>query len=191
MIKVGITGGIGSGKSTVARIFEVLGIPVYHADDQAKWLITNDKHLKSAIIKLLGEEAYLNGEYNRTYVASKVFSDSGLLQKLNGLVHPAVGLDFENWAKRKADAPYLLKEAAIVKSKSGIDHLIYVHASQEIRIERTLKRDKFRTPEAVLKIINNQQTEADFKALADFVVTNEAELLIPQILHIHQELISS
>ncbi|WP_304232262.1 dephospho-CoA kinase [Jiulongibacter sediminis] len=189
MIKVGITGGIGSGKSTVARIFEVLDIPVYHADDEAKWLIANDKSLKIEIIKLLGEEAYINGEYNRSYVSLKVFNDSDLLQRLNSLVHPAVAMHFENWVKSKT-TPYIIKEAAIVKSKSGIDHLIYVHASSEKRVERTLKRDNFRTREAVLKIIESQQTEDDFRALADFVIDNESDLLIPQVLEIHKKFIS-
>ncbi|KPM47174.1 dephospho-CoA kinase [Jiulongibacter sediminis] len=189
MIKVGITGGIGSGKSTVARIFEVLGIPVFHADDEAKRLIKNDNKLKTGIVKLLGEEAYVNGEYNRNYVASKVFNDSDLLHRLNSLVHPAVAMHFESWVKSKT-TPYIIKEAAIAKSKSGIDHLIYVHASREKRVERTLKRDNFRTIEAVLKIIENQQNEADFRALADFVVVNESDLLIPQVLEIHKKLIS-
>ena len=189
MIKVGITGGIGSGKSTVARIFEVLGIPVFHADDEAKWLITNDNNLKTGIVKLLGKEAYVNGEYNRNYVASKVFNDSDLLHSLSSLVHPAVALHFERWTKAQT-TPYILKEAAIVKSKSGLDYLIYVHASHEKRVERTIKRDKFRTKDAVLKIIDNQQTEPEFRALADFVITNESDLLIPQVLEIHKKLIS-
>lgn len=191
MLKVVITGGIGSGKSTVARIFEVLGIPVYYADEQAKWLVSNDQNLKDEIVKLLGKGAYSNGIYNREFVSSRIFGNPDLLNQLNTIVHPAVGLHFENWAKGKREFPYVLKEAAIVNTKNGVDRLIYVHASQDIRIQRTLERDSFRTADAVLKIMKNQKSEVDFRAMADFVITNESELLIPQVLQIHQKLTSS
>lgn len=182
MLKIGITGGIGSGKSTVARIFASLGIPVYSSDQRAKELVTEDLVLKERIQELMGREAYLpDGTYNRKYVGQQVFQDAEKLKLLNALIHPAVGLDFRSWLERQ-HTPYALKEAAIMKKTGGLDYIIWVHSPEELRIERVMQRDK-RTPEQIKEIIRNQQSEEDFRAIADFTILNdEQSALLPQVL---------
>lgn len=137
---VGITGGIGSGKSLVCRILEVLGIPVYNADARAKWLLAHDEPLKSAVIKNFGEEAYgADGQLNRQFLAGKVFNDSGQVEILNQLVHPRVGQDFNQWVTRQRDAAYLVKEAALLfesGSYKTLDQVITINAPEAIRIKR-------------------------------------------------------
>ena len=174
-ILVGITGGIGSGKSTVARIFSILGIPIYSADDRAKWLMGNDEQL------------------NRGFLAQTVFSDAEKVKKINSLVHPAVGRDFLNWTSQQ-NTPYVLKEAALVfetGSNTSLDFVINVSSPLKVRISRTLMRDPFRSEEQVNQIINQQLPDEKKNELADFVIKNtDNKLLIPQVLKIHQQLIS-
>ncbi|AWV96663.1 dephospho-CoA kinase [Arcticibacterium luteifluviistationis] len=191
MLRVGITGGIGSGKSTVCRIFETLGVPVYYADEEAKKLISNDANVKAEIIKLLGEEAYLNGDYNVPFVKKAVFQDASLLTSLNGIVHPAVKEHAMEWMEAHADKPYVLKEAAIMKKGTDLDKIIYVSASEEIRLARILERDTERTEEEIRAIMKNQFSPAYFEEISDFIIENENDLLIPQVLAIHQKLITS
>lgn len=193
MLKVGITGGIGSGKTTVCKIFESLNIPIYYADDRAKSLMVNDMKLVKDIKQLLGENAYLkNGSLNREYISAIVFSDKTMLEKLNQLVHPAVRLDGENWFKSQVDKPYALKEAALHFESGGyqlMDKMITVFASEAIRIERVMKRDKT-TAEAVKARIDKQLPDSEKIRLADFVIYNDGtQSLIKQVVKVHQVLV--
>lgn len=192
---VGITGGIGSGKSTVAKIFSLLGIPVYSADDRAKWLMKNDEKLWSGIKTLFGEEAYLSdGALNREFLAETVFSDNEKVKQLNALVHPAVGIDFTAWAQAQK-SNYVLKEAALIfetGSNSTLDYVINVSAPLKTRISRVLMRDPFRSESQINRIIDQQLPDEQKNGLADFVIKNtENKLLIPQVLDIHEKLTST
>lgn len=193
MLKVGITGGIGSGKSTVAAVFAALGIPVYEADERAKALIEEEPVIVSSIKALFGKEAYSpDGKYNKAYVAEKVFQNQDLLQQLNKIVHPAVGKDFEDWASRRHSS-YVIKEAAIMKRdaggrRSGLDRIIVVSSPLPLRIERIKNRDG-RSHEQIKNIIRNQKTEEEFLALADYVIrNNEEEFITDQVVKIHERL---
>ncbi len=191
MLKVGLTGGIGSGKSFVARHFQKLGIPVYYADKEAKRLMNRDKVLKDAIRDLMGRNAYhTNGRLNRPFIASLIFKDSTLLQSINALVHPAVKDDFTQWAKRQKSA-YVLEESAII-FENGLDaffdKVVLVTAPLEIRIKRVLNRDKS-TRKQVMSRINQQLPDKKKIALANFVITNDGSTdLDDQITTIHKEL---
>ena len=189
---VGITGGIGSGKSTVCKVFQILGIPVYASDDRAKWLMANDQELKSKITETFGPESYLpNGAVNRTFLAEKVFSDPEKVKKINSLVHPAVGKDFHQWAENQS-SPYVLKEAALLFETGAtkeLDQVINVSSPLKIRMARVLLRDPHRDEEQVNQIINQQLPDEEKNELADFVIKNsENKLLIPQVLEIHKKL---
>lgn len=194
-LKVGITGGIGSGKSVVAKIFSILGIPIYYADDRAKWLMAHDKELSEQIKKEFGAESYLpDSSVNRTFLATKVFADPEKVKKINSLVHPAVGLDFLKWAESQT-APYVLKEAALIFETGGqksLDYVINVSSPLKIRIARTLMRDPHRSEEQVNQIINQQMPDEEKNELADFVIKNtDNKLLIPQVLSIHEKLMNT
>lgn len=170
---VGLTGGIGSGKTTAASFFKELGIPVYISDDRAKFLMNSSEILKEQIQNLLGEEAYHNGSLNRSYVASKVFSDQELLFGLNAIVHPAVDVDFQEWYK-KQDTPYVIKEAAILFENGGYlkcDYMIVVTAPIDVRVKRVSERDKI-TPNEVFDRIRNQWSDARKISLSDAVIEN-------------------
>lgn len=189
---VGITGGIGSGKSTVCKVFQILGIPVYASDDRAKWLMANDQELKSQIKCAFGTESYLaDGAVNRTFLAETVFSDPEKVKKINSLVHPAVGRDFRNWADHQK-SPYILKEAALLFETGAakeLDKIINVSSPLKIRMARVLLRDPHRQEEQINQIINQQLPDEEKNELADFVIKNtENKLLIPQILEIHKKL---
>lgn len=191
-VLVGITGGIGSGKSTVCQIFEILGIPVYSADNRAKWLMANDPELKSQLVKEFGEETYQpEGILNTPFLAQKVFSDPEKVKKINSIVHPAVGKDFSTWAEKQT-APYVLKEAALLfetGSAGELDKIITVSSPLKIRMARVLMRDPHRNEEQINQIINQQLPDEKKNELADFVIKNsENKLLIPQVLEIHKKL---
>ncbi|HMP31611.1 MAG TPA: dephospho-CoA kinase [Saprospiraceae bacterium] len=194
MIKVGITGGIGSGKTTVCKIFETFSVPVYYADDRAKKLMTGHKELKNSIIQLLGKQAYFNnGKLNRKYIAELVFNDRSYLERLNKLVHPAVAKDGEEWFKHQAKIgyPYALKEAALLIESGSfkmLDKLIVVTAPIDIRIERVMQRDKV-SQEKVEARIRQQMKEEERIRYADFVIDNtNKSMLDSQVLHIHNQL---
>lgn len=191
MLKVGLTGGIGSGKTTVAKIFEVLGVPVYSADEAAKKLMNEDDNLKQDIIKLLGQEAYVNEKLNKAFVSTAVFTDVAALNKLNALVHPATLKDAESWIARQT-YPYIIKEAAILfesGSDKFLDKVIGVSAPLELRISRLQKRNHY-TREEIMKRMNNQMEETEKMNRCDFVIINdEMEMLLPQILSLHQQLL--
>ncbi len=196
MLKVGITGGIGSGKTTVCKIFATLGIPIYYADDRAKWLMVNSPSLRIGIINLFGKEAYQEeGPLNRAYIGGIAFKHPKKLQKLNALVHPAVFVDGENWQKEQLtlQVPYTLKEAALLYESGSykfLDKMIVVTAPEEMRIERVMKRDEL-DREAIQDRIARQMPEAEKVAQADYVINNDGQrLLIPQVLEIHQQLLA-
>lgn len=191
MLKVGLTGGIGSGKSTVAQLFEVLGIPVYYADEAAKRLMNTDEELKMAIKKNFGESAYKNDSLDRQYLASVVFNDSYKLELLNSFVHPATIREAEKWMQQQT-TPYIIKEAALLFESGAaehLDHIIGVDAPLAVRIKRVMDRDGVSRDE-VLKRINNQMDENIKLKLCDFIIINdEQQMLIPQALELHQKLL--
>jgi dephospho-CoA kinase len=195
MIKVGLTGGIGSGKTTVAKIFELLGVPVYYADDAAKRIMNEDEELKTAIQKHFGRDSYKNGELDRTYLASKVFNDSFQLEILNSLVHPATIRDAARWmsqqfAESGGQTPYAIKEAALIFESGAaeqLDYVIGVYAPAELRIKRTMERNNSSYDE-VVKRMNNQMDEKIKMKLCDFVIFNdEQQLLIPQVIELNEK----
>lgn len=182
MVKLGLTGGIGSGKSTVAKIFEEFSVPVYFADDRAKWLMNQPK-LKKEITKAFGKDAYQKGKLNRTYLADVVFKNREALETLNGIVHPAVAEDFEKWCNyQKSDI--IVKEAAILIESGAIDtvdEVVVVTAPVKVRIERVMSRDNV-TQEQVFDRLNNQMTDSQRLKHATYVVDNGGkEMLIPQV----------
>lgn len=191
-LRVGITGGIGSGKTTVCRIFELLGVPVYYADDRAKWLMNNDPILRDGLLQQFGEEAYLpDGGLNRAHIASIVFNDKSQLETLNSLVHPAVRRDGEDWAAAQI-APYTLREAALL-FESGIyqtlDQLITVTAPESVRIARVVARDNT-SEEAVRARMANQWPEEKKVALSDFIIQNDGQHgLLEQVWKLHHQLL--
>ncbi|GAB5554508.1 MAG: dephospho-CoA kinase [Saprospiraceae bacterium] len=192
--KIGITGGIGSGKSTVCKIFEVLGIPVYYADDRAKSLMVQDKALVEAIKKLLGEAAYqADGQLDRGYVANIIFRDKDKLAALNALVHPAVAKDGESWHFSQKNVPYTLKEAALLfeaGSYKHLDKLICVVAPKAMRLKRVMERDQVEES-AVLARMDKQWPQSKKAVLSDFIIYNDGSIpLIPQVLRIHKKLVA-
>jgi dephospho-CoA kinase len=191
-LKIGITGGIGSGKTTVCKIFETLGIPIYYADDRAKHLMTADETLITGIQNLFGMAAYApDGSLNRPYIAQIAFNDPSKLKALNALVHPAVRYDAKMWHESQLNKPYTLQEAALLfenGSYSLFDKIIVVSAPQEVRLQRVLQRDKIDS-KAVLARMAQQLPEMDKLNKADFVVYNDGKtLLVPQVMAIHQKL---
>jgi dephospho-CoA kinase len=191
MLKIGITGNIGGGKTTVSKIFEVLEIPVFYADDAAKKAMVEDIVLIDAIKSAFGNEAYFNdGELNRKHIASIVFNNETELTKLNSIVHPAVFRAFDTWVSAIKEAPYVIKEAALLFESTSYkmcDYSIMVTAPLELRINRVLKRDGLTRTE--IKSRNAKQFSEEKKTrLADFVVRNDdTELVIPQVLELHKQ----
>lgn len=191
-ILVGVTGGIGSGKSTVCKVFSILGIPAYSADDRAKWLIANDPVLKKEISSCFGESSFFpDGTLNRSYLAEEVFSDPEKVKKINSLVHPVVARDFSQWSATQTST-YVIKEAALLfesGSADQLDFVIQVSSPVKIRMARVLLRDPHRSESQINHIIDQQMPDEKKNELADFVIKNtENKLIIPQILEIHKKL---
>ena len=173
MMKVGITGGIGSGKSTVCRLFEQRGIAVYDSDREAKRLMTEDGALRAGITARFGAESYVDGALNRRYLASRVFSDAQALADLNALVHPAVRSDFASWAERQA-GPYVILESAILFEaglEGAVDRTVAVLAPLELRLSRTCRRDGC-DEEAVRRRMAAQLDDDTLRDRADYAVVN-------------------
>jgi dephospho-CoA kinase len=191
MLRIGLTGGIGSGKTTVAKVFETLGIPVYYADDKAKLLMNTREDLKTSIIHQFGNEVYKNGELDRKHLASIVFNNKEKLELLNSLTHPFTIRDAELWMGQQT-TPYVIKEAALLFESGAaeqLDYVIGVYAPQHIRVQRVMKRDML-PAEEVMKRISRQMDEEMKMKLCNFVITNnEHQLVIPQVLELHNKFI--
>ncbi|OWY21788.1 dephospho-CoA kinase [Sphingobacteriales bacterium UPWRP_1] len=192
MLTVGITGGIGSGKTTVCKIFATLGVPVYFADDAAKWLMENDQHLVAQIQEAFGHNAYLpDGRLNRQMLANVVFNNAGSLRRLESMVHPAVQAHAAQWIQQQT-APYILKEAALLfesGSYKQLHKIIVVYAPPEVRLQRVQQRDNS-TAQAVAARMSKQMPDEEKIKMADFIVYNDGTaLLIPQVMNIHQQLL--
>ena len=197
MFKVGITGGIGTGKSTVCRIFTAFGIPCYDADTRAKWLTENHPGIREALIQHFGPEVFAGGILNRPFLAGAAFKDASKTELLNNITHPPLREDFSKWTNVQVQlgAPYVLKEAALLYeagSYKELDTMIVVTAPLEMRVRRVLKRDTQRTEQQVLDIINRQWPDEKKIAMANHIITNdEQSLLIPQVIALHQEFIKA
>lgn len=194
LLKVGITGGIGSGKTTVCKVFETLGIPVYYADGKAKQLMVSDPRLVAGIKALFGPGSYLrDGALNRPFIAGLVFNNDEKLKQLNALVHPAVAEDAGRWHHAQENVPYTLKEAALLfesGSYKQLDKLITVSAPEELRIQRVMERDHV-SAEEVRARMNKQMPEEEKVKRSDFVIYNDGEhSLIRQVLDIHRALLA-
>lgn len=191
MLKIGLTGGIGSGKTTVARIFESLGVPVYYADDRARRL-QNEDPIRSQISKLFGEQVYSENKLQRQVLAQIVFNDASKLAALNAIVHPAVQLDFSRWLSEQTSR-YILKEAAIIfeiGSHKQYDKVILVTAPEKTRIERVTQRDRVDT-EAVLARMSKQMSDQEKIPLADYLIHNTSlEATKQRVLDLHKTLLS-
>jgi dephospho-CoA kinase len=191
MLRIGLTGGMGSGKTTVAKIFEVLGIPVYYADLAARHLMNEDKELRQNIERVFGAEAYANGELNRPFLASQVFKDPDKLKRLNALVHPLTIRDGEQWMNVQS-GPFALREAALLFESGAdrlLDQVIGVSAPESLRISRVMERDQIGKAD-VLNRMKNQMDEQAKMNLCHFIILNdEQHAVLPQVLSLHQKLI--
>ena len=192
MLKVGLTGGIGSGKTLVCSVLEKLGVAVYFADSEARRLMNNDQDLVVQISEIFGKKAYEGGSLNREFLAQGVFKDQKLLTRLNELVHPAVQKDFARWASEQKPAPYVVEEAAILfesGSDRNMDLTVGVFAEKELRIKRVIQRDGIKREE-VLKRISSQMNEKEKMEKVDLVIHNNGKLMIlPQIINMHNAIL--
>ena len=191
MLKIGVTGGIGSGKTTVCKVFELLGIPVFYADDVAKSIMQTDPVLKTALLDTFGENSYTkDGMLNRAYISSIVFNDKQELEKLNSLVHPAVLRAFDNWVLDQHESPYVIKEAALLYESGGFkmcNKSILVIAPTLIKMNRVKLRDGVSEEDIQLRMNRQFSDEIKIK-YADHILNNdEKQLLIPQIIQLHQQ----
>lgn len=196
MLKIGITGGMGTGKTVVSRVFALLGVPVYDSDARAKWMMRHDEELRQELISAFGTEAFTEeGELNRAYISSIVFNNPQRLEQLNSLVHPHVRNDFAKWAASHSGKPYVLKEAALMYESEAwkqMDQIITVFAPMEARIKRLLHRDTHRTEDAIRTIISKQLSEEDRMSRAEHIIYNDdQQLIIPQVLKLHEQLTAS
>jgi dephospho-CoA kinase len=185
---IGLTGGIGSGKSTVARMFTVLGVPVYHSDDRAKELYF-DEEVRKKVTSLLGPGAYFSdGKLNKSYISEKIFKDSALLHLINAIIHPAVGADFRNFIENNKTARFIVKESALLFEagiEKQVDKIILVTAPLEIKLKRVRERDRS-SDEEILQRMNNQLPDEKKTGHSHFVIINDEEkAVIPQVLSIY------
>ncbi len=192
MMKIGITGGIGSGKSVVCEIFKHLGIPVFNADEEAKTLL-NSNLVRDFYYTLFGEKAFTNNIPDKKKIASLIFSDKQALEKVNNFIHPLVFNKFENWCTKYDEMPYVIHEAALIfesKSQGHFNSTILVHAPVEMRIQRVIFRDKVERF-IVEQRINNQMKDDEKIKLTNYIINNNGlDLLIPQVLTLHNKIIS-
>lgn len=192
MYQIGITGGIGSGKTLVCSVIETLGVPVYYADREAKRLMNSHPVLKESIEGLLGKEAYRDGELDRRYVGRRVFGNRDLLEQLNSLVHPAVREDYRSWVDGWSEVPYVVEEAAILfesGANRNLDITVLVYAPSELRIRRVMQRDGV-SKEEVQRRMLHQMDEEEKRILADEVIVNDdREMVLPQIIALHEKIL--
>ena len=195
MIKVGITGGIGSGKTMVCKVFELLGISVYYSDEESKKILDNDIKVKEQIIKTFGNEILnVGGNIDRKKLSAAVFGDKEKLTLLNGIVHPSVTKHFEEWVKMHSSDKYILKEAAILFESGAnrlVDKVITVTAPVSLKIQRAMQRDNISEEQLVLRMKNQWSDEEKIKQSQFVIFNNEDQLLIPQVLKIHELLIAN
>lgn len=192
MIVVGITGGIGSGKTTVANMFAELGIPVYNSDIEAKALMNRSKVIRKKLIKLFGDAAYIDNKLNRPFIANIIFNNAEYLEKMNAIVHPKVGKHFERWLQKNINSSYVIKESALLFETNvykKCNYVILVTAPIEERIKRVIKRDKT-TERKVQAIIDNQSKDSENLSKADFIINNfSIQSAQNQMLEIHKKLL--
>lgn len=190
-MKLGVTGGIGSGKTTVCRVFNVLGIPVFSADPAANKIIDTNADIIRGINSLAGKDLYPDGSLDRSLLASMIFNDKSFLGKINSLVHPVVFDKFKRWAKEQ-NAPYVIMEAAILFESGAsklVDKVVTIIAPMEERMERVIKRNKL-SRDQVMDRINNQMDDESKTKLSDYVIHNsENDMIIPAILKIHEDIL--
>ncbi|QXP58248.1 dephospho-CoA kinase [Olleya sp. HaHaR_3_96] len=188
---IGLTGGIGSGKTTVANFFKDLGVPIYIADTEAKALMNRSKVIKRKLLKLFGDQAYIDNKLNRPFIASQIFSNKTLLKQMNAIVHPKVAKHFANWVEKQKSA-YVISEAAIIfenGSYKKYDYIITVVAPEQVRLNRVLKRDES-SKDKVQAIMKNQWTDKQKTELSNFVITNtDLEDTKLQVGKIHKQLL--
>lgn len=194
MIKIGLTGGIGSGKTYVSNIFSKLGVPIYNSDTQGKFLMEHDTHVIKQLISAFGEKVYNANGLNRSYLAEIVFNNKSKLNTINEIVHPAVKADFEKWCNKHNKHSYIIKEAAILiesKAYQTLDFLIIVTAPEKLRIERVTKRDNL-SKEEIARRIANQLSDKERLAYADYTINNDGTMLVEeQVLDIHNKIINT
>lgn len=192
MLRIGLTGGIGSGKTTVCSIFRELGVSVYDADREAKRLMESDAGLIKLIRNLLGSNAYYKGRLNRKFIAEMVFYDTEKLEALNAIVHPAVRNDFNKWSMVKSDEPYVIEEAAILFESGGaasMDYTIFVKADKKTRIRRVVERDHV-SDEQVRARMDRQMDDKKKEELSDFIINNEINsMILSQIVDLHNKIL--
>jgi len=182
---IGITGGIGAGKSTVSKICKHLGFKVYNSDDRAKEIVSEDSNIKKRIISLFGNNVYKNGVLDRKFLSDKIFNDKSSLQNINSIIHPAVKKDFKNWVINNSNEKILFKESALLFESGAykeLDKIILIVSDKNLRISRVLNRDKIRTKKEIKSIIDKQINEVDAIKYADIVIdNNHKEMLLPSV----------
>jgi dephospho-CoA kinase len=191
MIKIGLTGGIGSGKTTVANIFEVLGIPVYYADDAAKKLMQHDENIKTKIIQNFGAESYIDGKLNRTYLSAIVFANPEKTAIINSIVHPVTIADAKNWMQKQT-THYAIKEAALIfeaNAQTELDFIIGINSPLPLRIKRIMQRDKINEASVMARMQKQMDVTEKMNRCHFVIENNEIDLLIPQVLAIHEKLL--
>lgn len=188
--KIGLTGGIGSGKSIISKVLQTMNIPVFNSDYEAKCLMSQNKHIQGQIINIFGDKSYIEGELNRPYLASKIFNDQRLKSKLNNIIHPAVRQAYEEWSKSQTSG-FAFNEAAILfetGAYKNFDATVLVTAPEAIRINRVLQRDRS-TREEIKQRMNNQWSDEKKKELANFIINNDDKtLVVPQVLEMLSKL---
>ncbi|MEO6190990.1 MAG: dephospho-CoA kinase [Saprospiraceae bacterium] len=192
MIHVGLTGGMGGGKSTVSKLFELLEVPIYNSDIQARIIMENNADVKSRIISLLGEESYIVSKLNRKFIASRIFDSESLRKAINSIVHPEVLIDYEAWSS-KFSVPYVIKESALILDTirfQKVDQIVMVFSPLLLRMKRIQERDNITKHEASQRIAQ-QRPDKEILEVADYVIVNdEHHPLIPQVLNVHQEFLN-
>jgi len=193
MLKVGLTGGMGSGKSTVAQIFEVMGVPVYYADAEAKKIMSSHPKLTQEIKQLFGQDAYTNGQLNRSLIAEKVFKQKDLLNQLNALVHPYTIAHAKEWMNQQT-APYAIKEAALIFESAiqgEFDVIIGVSAPHALRVQRTMKRDGIGYDQVMDRLQHQIDEEIKLRLCDEIIINDEQKMLVPQVLALHEKFSTS